>query len=134
MLRTLAGVLAGTLVGLSVARFIEGAGAALMGFSLEPGASFPLGFLLLLVFSWGAGAFCGCATALLIARRWAPVGGIAGASTMLLAVIVMASNGLAWWLWPLSTIVISGASMGAIHMLGAVQSRTPPQEESKVPF
>ncbi len=124
MLRSLLAVIAATIVGLAVSKFIEGAGLALLvdnapgenaGSKLSPQNQ------LVLVGSWGLGAFFAAATALLIGRRWAPLGGLAAATVLLSALLVLVSHGVAWWAWPSAAAATLVGGCVAMKILNATK-------------
>ena len=122
MLRSLIAVLVATIVGLTVSKFIEGAGLALLAPPPEPGgetAGAPGGYGALLLAAWLVGAFTAALSALLIGRRWAPLGGLAAATVFLSAAIGLMSFPGGWILWPLSAIATAGGGYGAIRLLRA---------------
>ena len=110
MLRSLAAVIVAVIAGLALARFIEGGGAALM--QAQPQS---ITHHLLLALSWFAGAFSAGVIALLIARRWAPVGIIAASSIFLSAFAALLSAPLSWLLWPGAAAAVAAGAHLAIR-------------------
>lgn len=99
MLRSLAAVIIAIIAGLTLAKIIEGGGAALAGATPQSAT-----YQVLLALSWFAGAFAAGVIALLIAKRWAPVGIIAASSMFLSAFTALTSTPLSWLLWPASIL------------------------------
>ncbi len=114
MLRSLAAIIAAVLAGLTVAKMVEGGVAALLGASPEAA---PYGVSLLA--GWFAGAFVAGLLALIIGKRWAPLGGLGAAAIFLAAVITLASYPLSWLLWPGAVAAIGLGGYAAIRVTGA---------------
>ncbi len=122
MLRSLLAVLAATLIGLTTSKFVEGAGQTLLSAPPQIDSDMiatPAGYGVILVISWAAGAFAAALCALLIGRRWAPLGGLAASTVFLSAFIALLSSPLSWVLWPLSALATAGGGYGAIRLLRA---------------
>ncbi len=114
MLRSLLSIIVAVIIGLTTAKFVEGAGAALLG---EKTAS--LSYYLLLSVGWLAGAFAAAAIALALGRRWAPLGYLAGASMFFSAVMTLLSFSLSWFLWPVSALATGAGALAAVMLLKA---------------
>lgn len=127
MLRSLIAVVAAVLVGLTTAKFIEGAGQA--GLGLDPAAPATTSYHLLLLGGWGIGAFAAAATAILLGKRWAPLGWLGAASVFLEAGITLLTFKLSWFLWPASTVVVLAGGFLASRLLRAETSHPTPSGE-----
>ena len=57
--------------------------------------------------------------ALLIGRRWAPVGGLAAGTIFFSAFITMLPGTLVWWLWPLAAVATAIGGWLALRIGGA---------------
>ena len=132
MIRSLFAVIIAVILGLTTAKFIEGGALALAGGGQgaagrgeAPGAAHQVA----LVAGWGAGAFAAAASALLIAGRWAPLGGLAAGTIFLAAVIAQFEASLGWPVWLASAVATGLGGWGAIRLLGA--SRTHPSNRRK---
>lgn len=122
MLRSLIAVLIATFIGLTVSKFAEGAGAAML--ALPPqidGEAVVMadGYSAVLIVAWAIGAFAAASCALLIGRRWAPLGGLAAATVFFSAAIALISFSLHWTLWPISALATAGGGFAAIRLLRA---------------
>ncbi len=122
MLRSLLSIIVAVIIGLTTAKFVEGAGAALLGdgagiLSGEEGASLP--YSLLLGAGWLAGAFSAAAIALLLGKRWAPLGFLAGAAMFFSAIMTLMSFSLSWVLWPVSALATGAGALAAVKLLKA---------------
>lgn len=125
MIRSLFAVVVGVIIGLTTARFVEGAGLALAGggqIGPQQTAALTLGYQVVLVAGWGAGAFAAAASALLIAGRWAPLGGLAAGTIFLAAVIAQFEAGLGWPVWLASALATALGGYAAIALLGATRA------------
>ncbi len=114
MLRSLAAVIVAIIGGLAAAKTVEGGGAALLGAS--PGATV---YGLLLLTGWLAGAFVAGLLALVIGRRWAPLGVLGAAAIFLAAVITLFSYPLSWLLWPGAVMTTMLGGLAALRVTGA---------------
>lgn len=113
MLRSLFAVIVAVIAGLGAARFLEGGLAAISGAQGGAGYSF------ILAASWFFGAFVAALIALLIGRRWAPVGGLAAGTIFFSAFITMLPGTLGWWLWPMAAIATAAGGWLALRIGGA---------------
>ena len=106
MFRSLAAIIVATIFGLTTARFIEGAGMA----ALADGPVDRATYVIILSLGWFTGSFVSSAIALLIARRWGPVGGLAAATIGFAAIIALLSGrfGAYAWILGLSAVALGG--------------------------
>lgn len=114
MLRSLAAVIAAVIAGLGAAKIVESFGAALTG---AAPASPAYGGLLIV--GWGVGAFVAALTALLIGKRWAPIGALAAAAIFLAAMITLFSFPVPWFAWPGALLATALGGFGAVRITGA---------------
>jgi hypothetical protein len=114
MIRSLFAVIFAVIAGLSAARLVEGAGVAV--FEIAPLSPAYQGVL---VIGWLTGAFAAALIALLLGRRWAPLGGLAAASVFLAAFIALISNPLSWLLWPGAALATGLGGFAAVMLTGA---------------
>lgn len=114
MLRSLAAVIVAVIAGLTTAKMVEGGVAGLLGAS--PGAA-PYGVSLLA--GWFAGALVAGVLALVIGKRWAPLGVLGAAAIFLAAIITLASYPLPWLLWPGAVAATGLGGYAAIRATGA---------------
>ena len=126
MLRNLVAIIVATIVGLAAAKFLE----ALVGGGAAPGEAASAGALIGLVAGYLAGAFVAAALALLIGRRWAPLGWLGAATIGFAAVITLVSFNLPWFLWPASAAACAAGGWCAVTLLRAKtqQPQTKPNE------
>ncbi|MEM9494586.1 MAG: hypothetical protein AAGA09_01180 [Pseudomonadota bacterium] len=121
MLRSLAAVIIATLIGLWLAKTVEGIALAMA--AAPAGTSSPLTLPVAhqaaLLGGWFIGAFAAAFAALLIARRWAPIGMLSAATIALAAVIAMMSAPVSWWAWPSAFAVTGAGGFLAIKLLRA---------------
>lgn len=117
MLRSLAAVIVAVIAGLALAKFIEGGGAAILKAEVHSAA-----YQILLMLSWFAGAFAAGVIALLIDRRWAPVGIVAASSIFLAAFMALLSAPLSWLLWPGAIVATAAGAHFAIRATKATFS------------
>ena len=124
MIRSLIAILAATLIGLTTAKFIEGAGQALIeeSASVEGVQTDPSGYGAVLVIAWTIGAFAAASCALLVGRRWAPLGYLASATIFLSAAIGLMSAALGWMMWPLSVVASALGGFLAVKLYGATMA------------
>ena len=136
MLRSLIAVLAATMVGLTISKFVEGAGQVLLKAPPQldgEGVAAPDSYGAVLIVAWALGAFAAACIALFIGRRWAPLGGLAAATVFLSAAIALMSYSLHWMLWPLSALATAGGGYAAIRLLRATASY-PEKNQKRVLF
>lgn len=114
MLRSLFAVIVAVIAGLTAAKLVEGGAAALFA-----AAPISAAYQVILVSSWLAGGFVASLAALLIARRWAPVGLIAAASIFLSAAVALLSAPLSWLLWPGGALAVATGAFVAIKLTKA---------------
>ncbi|MEO0399489.1 MAG: hypothetical protein AAF224_08735 [Pseudomonadota bacterium] len=74
---------------------------------------------LILAVSWTFAAFAAAMLTLLLARRWAPLAWLAGATIAFNGLIVMVGAATPWFLWPLALGGPIVAAYGAIRALNA---------------
>ena len=125
MIRSLFAVVVGVILGLTAARFVEGAGFALAGggqVAAQQAEPLTVAHRAALVAGWGVGAFAAAASALLIAGRWAPLGGLAAGTIFLAAVIAQFEASLGWPVWLASALATALGGYAAIVLLGATQT------------
>lgn len=114
MLRSLFAVIVAVIAGLTAAKLVEGGAAALF-----EAAPISAAYQVILVSSWLAGGFVAALAALLIARRWVPVGVIAAASIFLSAAVAVLSAPLSWLLWPGGALAVAIGAFAAIKLTKA---------------
>lgn len=107
MFRSLIAALVAVFAGLAAAQAVERLAAAL---SLPQWAA--------LLAGWGVASFTGAGLALMIGKRWAPLGWLAAASMFLLAVVT-AANGAGWVLIPGAIFISAAGGFLAIKLLKA---------------
>ena len=113
MIRNLFAIIAAILIGFSLAKFIEGAVGGSSG----------------LLAGWFVGAFVATAIALLLGRRWAPLG-ILGAGTIFFsALIALIGAPASLLLWPGAVIATALGGWLALKVLGATNDQ--PQSGQK---
>ena len=125
MIRSLFAVVVGVILGLTAARFVEGAGFALAGggqIAAQQADPLTVAHRVALVAGWGVGAFAAAASALLIAGRWAPLGGLAAGTIFLAAVIAQLEASLGWPVWLASALATALGGYAAIALLSATQT------------
>ena len=113
MLRSLFSIIVSVIAGLGAAKFLEGGIAAVMGGGSE-GV-----YALLLVASWFTGAFIAALIALLLGRRWAPLGMLAAGTIFFSAFMTLLSASLGWWLWPAAGVAAAAGGWLALRVGGA---------------
>ncbi len=116
MLRSLFAVIVAVIVGLGAAKFVESGGAALIG-SVEGAA-----YQALLAFSWLVAAFVAASLALLLGRRWAPLGFLAAVTIFFSTVMTLLAADLSWLLWPGAAIVSAIGGYGALQITNATKA------------
>lgn len=136
MVRSLFAIIAATIIGLAAAKFTEGASQTILTGQTngEPAGldAAITGRQFGLVFAWLVGAFVAALCALMIGRRWAPLGALAAATIFFSAVITIASFSLHWALWPLSAIATAAGGYAAIFLLGAKNDYPARQKKRKI--
>ncbi|GAB4521511.1 MAG: hypothetical protein Kow00133_08520 [Amphiplicatus sp.] len=120
-------VIVAVIAGLAVARLVEAAGLALQAHENGP-AGFHAGAL---IAGWGLGAFVAAATAILIARRWAPVGWLAAATILFQAVMTLMNAALPIWAWPGAVLAAGAGGWAAIRL---TKARHAPPTTRREPF
>ena len=119
MIRSLFAVIVAVLLGFAASRFVEGAGAAALGESIAPDAAPSMGYQAVLLLGWLVGAFVAALIAVLLGRRWAPLGALAAGAIMFSAVIALISTPLSWLLWPGAAIATAGGGFAAVKLTRA---------------
>ncbi|MBB5519979.1 hypothetical protein [Amphiplicatus metriothermophilus] len=125
MLRSLLAVIVAVIAGLAVAKLVESAGLALR-ISGDGAADFHAGALIV---GWGLGAFVAAFAALLMARRWAPVGWLAAATILFQAVMTLMNAVLPLWAWLGAVLTIGAGGWAAIRLTKASHARPPTRQE-----
>ena len=115
MLRNLLAIIVATVAGLAIAKFIEG----LIGGGVAPGEAAAGREIAGLAVGYLVGAFIAATLAMLIGRRWAPLGWLGAATIGFAAVITLMSFNLPWVLWPLSAAACAAGGWGSIKLLKA---------------
>ncbi len=128
MLRNLIAIIIATIAGLAVARFVE----SLIGGGVAPGEAADARELAGLAAGYFVGAFAAAALALLIGRRWAPLGWLGAITIGFAAVITLVSFKLPLLLWPASAAACAAGGWCAIKLLRAQYEH--PQAKPKETF
>lgn len=115
MLRNLLAIIIATIAGLASAKLVEG----LIGGGAAPGEAIGAGELTGLAVGYFAGAFVAAMLAMIIGRRWAPLGWLGAATIGFAAVITLVSFTLPWFLWPASAAACAAGGWCAIKLLRA---------------
>jgi len=136
MLRSLFAVILATIIGLAVAKFIEGAGVA--GFDLTtpmPGAetSLSIAYQLLLVAGWGVGALVAALIALALGKKWAPLGALAAMTVFFTALMSILTFSLNWLVLPGAAAMTGLGGYISIRLLKA-QWPAPQRSDAKALF
>ena len=122
MIRSLFAIIVAVIIGLTTAKFVEGAGLAMVGGGAGDGAQGPSAggahFAALLA-GWGLGAFAAALCALLIAGRWAPLGALAAGTMFLAALIAQLEAGLGGAAWLAAAPATALGGFAAIRLTGA---------------
>ncbi len=127
MLRNLVAIILATIVGLAIAKLIEG----VIGGGVPPGEAASARELAGLAAGYFGGAFVAAAIALLIGRRWAPLGWLGAATILFAAFITLTTFSLPLILWPLSVAACGAGGWLAVRLLRAdMQYRQGKQNES----
>lgn len=118
MLRSLLAIIIAVIAGLSVARFIEAATASFRktASSLVESA-LPIDYQLTLVVGWFVGAAVASALALLMGRKWAPLGFLAGGTIFFSAIITILTFSLNWLIAAPAAIATASAAYGVHRLL-----------------
>jgi len=135
MLRSLFSIIAAVILGLTVAKFVEGGGAAIWSEGEDPLAGdqpVSASYNLFLVLGWMAGAFAAATIALLLDRRWAPLGWLAGACIFFSACIAMMTFSLSWVLWPVAALATAAGAFAAIKLLKATTAHPAAMAEKEI--
>ena len=120
MIRSLFAIIVATLIGLTVARFIEGALLANIGLEIVDVKGPPSpDHKKILLFSWGCAAFVASLMALSLGRRWAPLGWLAGGTVTFSALITMIAAPFGLFMWPAAFLVTAIGPFIAIKILRA---------------
>ncbi len=114
MIRSLAAVIIAVIAGLTAAKLIEGAGAAILD-AQPPSAAYGA----VLSLSWLFGAFAAAFLAMFIGKRWAPLGALSSAAIFLGAGLGLFSAPLGWLMWPAAMISTALGGYGAVRLIGA---------------
>lgn len=132
MVRSLIAVVVAAVLGVATAKFVENAATilfpAIAANSVAVG-TLSAGYTLALLASWGLAALVASAVSLLIGRRWAPLGWLAAASMLLLAVVSALSGPSPLLLLPGAVIVTGAGGLAAVKLLKATTA--PPIETRK---
>ena len=128
--RSLFSVIVAVIAGLAIARFIEAGASTLLNEntqSIDALQNYSASFQLSLLAGWFIAAFFATAIALLLGRRWAPLGIVSAATVAFSAIITMISFPLSVWLWPASLIATAIGGFAALKILRAksILERTP---------
>lgn len=113
MFRSLIAIVVAVLAGLVFAQGVE---RAMHGLGLPQSAA--------LLASWGGASFIAAGAALLLGRRWAPLGWLAAASMLLLAVVTVAGGAASWLLIPVALALTALGGWAAVKATKA--SYAPP--------
>lgn len=120
MLRNLLAIILASIAGLTVAKFVE----SLTGGGVQPGEAVGLQYQAGLVLGYLFGAFTAAALALLIGKRWAPLGWLGAATVFFAAGITLLTFKLPLLLWPASAVATLAGGWLAVKLLKA-QSQYP---------
>lgn len=118
MLRSLFAIIFAVIIGLGAAKFIEGGSKALL--SQDAG----LWADAFLAVAWTVGAFFAALIALLIGKRWTPLGVLASATIFFSAAVTLATTTLSWLLWPGSLLGTALGGFLALRLTGASKDYT----------
>ncbi|GJL94766.1 MAG: hypothetical protein DHS20C05_11710 [Hyphococcus sp.] len=136
MLRSLFAIIVASILGLTVAKVIEGGGQALFfsdGEGLSPNGSLSLNYHVLLLVGWLFGAFAASSIALLLGSRWAPLGMLASVTIMLASFLTITSFSLDLLLFPAACLFIAAGSYAAHRLINPV-SALPVSRKQQEPF
>ena len=127
MLRNLAAIILATILGLAVAKFVEG----LIGGGVAPGEAASAQDLMGLAAGYCVGAFIASSLALLIGRRWAPLGWLGAVTILFAAVLTLLTFKLPLIIWPISAAACGAGGWLAIKLLkGSMQMTQNRKNES----
>ncbi len=135
MLRSLIAVIVATILGLAAAKFVEGAGQVLLHESstVAEGVAVSGVYQAVLAVGWFVGAFVAGVLALLLGRRWAPLGVLAAATVLFAAVITQITFAMSWILWPASLAATAAGGFLAVKLMKASRAYPAPARK-KEPF
>ena len=122
MLRSLLAIIVAVVLGLTTAKFVEGAFAAALGLGGEAHDISRVmgdGYLWSLLASWIAGAAAATTAALLIGKRWAPLGYLAGAAMALQGALTLLGADVPIWSWALALGAPALVCFAIVKALGA---------------
>ncbi len=135
MLRSLFSIIAAVIIGLTAAKFVEGGGAALLADGENPlvsGQPLSASYHLVLAAGWLAGAFIAATTALLLGKRWAPLGWLAGGCIFFSACLTIMTFSLSWVLWPVAAMATVAGAFAAIKLLKATTAHPATMAEKEL--
>ncbi len=124
MLRSLGAVIVAVIIGLTAAKFVESAAAALLvGDGARLGADIGVSpaYQAILVFCWLVGAFVAAGASLLMGKRWAPLGWLGAATIFFSAMITLITFSLSWLLWPASLTATAAGGYVAVKLFNATR-------------
>ena len=130
MIRSFIAIIVSTIIGLTAAKFVEGAGQAAAAGPEGAYASASAAYQGALIAGWGVGAFAAALVAMLIGGRWAPLGGLAAGTIFLAAIIALLSAPLSWYALPGAAGATALGGFCAVKLLGA--SLAPPSKNKKL--
>ena len=128
MLRNLAAIILATIIGLGTAKFIEG----LIGGGVAPGEGVGARELFGLGVGYFVGAFIASGIALLIGRRWAPLGWLGAVTILFAAVLTLLTFKLPLILWPISAAACGAGGWLAIKLLKGSMHLTPAKKNESL--
>ena len=112
MLRSLFAIIVSVIAGLGAAKFFEGGLIAVMGETSN------ITYSMVLIVSWFIGAFVAAVLALLIGRRWSPLGLLAAGTIFFSAFMSMLSASLSWIVWPGAGLATAAGGLLALRAFG----------------
>jgi pimeloyl-ACP methyl ester carboxylesterase len=132
MLRSLAAIIFSVILGLAAAKMIEFVGMRIFPMPEDANMTdretilyfwnvMPVGYKLFLVFGWIFGAFIAAMTALLIGKRWAPLGLLAAVTIGLQGTVTLFYYPAELWLWTLCISGVAAAAFLAVKLTNAVR-------------
>lgn len=119
MIRSFIAVIIATIIGLTAAKFVEGAGQAAAAGPDGAYSAASAAYQGALIAGWGVGAFAAGLVAMLIGGRWAPLGGLAAGTIFLAAVIALLSAPFSWYALPGAAGATALGGFCAVKLLGA---------------